>query len=265
LSELAPNSIELTPISEQLSPTNGIRQLSGFPRKLVGILISVLVLFGSMTCVIVFTFLEPAIKQQVQDRTGILALGLGEVVAAALPGENEALSLAVASYAVREKVAYAYVEDHEGRMIAHWPADLPRYLRRDFPDSSIRALTGTIVDYRGMSLYAAAKRIEQDGAAFVHVAVDQGIVHDVMREVVLSVAFTIAALGVICCISLFVWTTRAIQGPWLELINHASRISTGDFSGALPLEREDEFGDLARSLERLRSSLHAATARFSAR
>jgi HAMP domain-containing protein len=194
-----------------------------------------------------------------------MALGLGELVAGELLTSQTDLRAAVAAYAVREKVAYAYVEDREGRIIAHWPADLPRYLRRDFPHSSTRALTGTVVDYRGMSLYAAAKRIEPGSSGFVHVAVDQGIIHDATREVVVSLAFTIAALAVICCISLFVWSTRAIQGPWSEIIDHASRISTGDFSGALPLEREDEFGEIARSLERLRSSLHAATARFSAR
>jgi HAMP domain-containing protein len=194
-----------------------------------------------------------------------MALGLRELVAGELHTSRKDLRAAVAAYAVREEVAYVYVEDREGRMIAHWPADLPRYLRRDFPDSSTRALTGTIVDYRGMSLYAVAKRIEQGSSGFVHVAVDQEIIHDAAREVVVSLALTITALIFLCGLALFVWSAAAIQRPWSEIVDHASRISTGDFSGALPLEREDEFGEIARSLERLRSSLHAATARFSAR
>jgi HAMP domain-containing protein len=150
-------------------------------------------------------------------------------------------------------------------MIAHWPADLPRYLRRDFPHSSRRALMGTIVDYRGRSLYAVAQRIEQGEPGFVHLAVEQGSIHDATREVVQKLALTIAALVFLCGITFFVWSAGAIQRPWSEIIDHASRISTGDFSGALPLGREDELGDIARSLERLRSSLHAAMERFSAR
>ena len=55
---------------------------------------------------------------------------------------------------------------------------------------------------------------------------------------------------------------RDLHRPLLELVEQSTRISKGDFSVALATKRDDELGDLARSLERMRSSLRAVLSRI---
>jgi HAMP domain-containing protein len=260
--DFSPVSTGATSILEQQPSTNS-GSLSGFSFRLSSVLVAVALIFGSMTCLIVYKSLASALQQHAQDRVSIMAFGLSELVVRELhSGGHHELNAAVASYAAREKIAYSYVENGEGEIIAHWPAELPRYLRRDFPHSSARALAGTTVDYRGRSLYAVAQRIEEGRRGFVHVAVEQGNVQDATREVVVNLALTITPLVFLCGATFFVWAAGAIQRPWSEIVDHASRMSRGDFTRALPLDRDDEFGDIARSLERLRSSLHATVKRL---
>lgn len=68
-------------------------------------------------------------------------------------------------------------------------------------------------------------------------------------------AIIFGALGI------FVRFTRRVNQPFLELVEHAERISKGDFTVSLRLKRSDEIGEIARSLERMRSSMHAVAAR----
>jgi len=62
----------------------------------------------------------------------------------------------------------------------------------------------------------------------------------------------------------FVYVARALNRPFLELVEQADRISKGEFMVPLELKRTDEIGEIARSLERMRSSLHAAVTRLEA-
>ena len=66
----------------------------------------------------------------------------------------------------------------------------------------------------------------------------------------------------ICVTGFFLLLSRALLRPLAELVDQAARLSKGDFEVALELQRSDEFGDIARSLDRLRSSLRAVFARL---
>ena len=60
----------------------------------------------------------------------------------------------------------------------------------------------------------------------------------------------------------FIVLLQDLHRPLLELVEQSTRISKGDFSATLATKRNDELGELARSLERMRSSLRAVLARI---
>ena len=230
--------------------------------KLVVSIGSVGVLFGFIACLIVYAFLSRAIEREVQGRVDVMALGLGEVVAPLLEaGRVDEATAAVEKYASNNTVAYVYIEDVDGRMIAHWPNDLPRYLRRDFPNSTKRALQGTDGEYRGVHTYEVARRVREEKLGFVHVAMGRGVVGSESQHVVTAIAAAMF-LVLLCVLGGFLWIARSLHRPLAELVDHAAQISKGDFAVPLALQRTDELGEIARSLERLRSSLRAVTARL---
>lgn len=213
-------------------------------------------------CLIVFAFLSRAIEKQMKDRIHVMALGLGEVVAPALAARNiEAVAEAVARYASTNSVAYIYIEDLEGRIIAHWPTDLPRHLRRDFPNSTERALQGTDGEYRRLEIFELAGRIGDGRSGFIHLAIGRQTSDTEAQRVVavIGAAIFVLLFGAIGFLLLLV---RPLHRPFAELVDNAEQISKGDFAARLALQNTDELGEIARSLERLRSSLRAVTARL---
>ena len=67
---------------------------------------------------------------------------------------------------------------------------------------------------------------------------------------------------VLCAAAAFIVLLQDLHRPLLELVEQSTRISKGDFSATLATKRDDELGELARSLERMRSSLRAVLARI---
>ena len=78
-----------------------------------------------------------------------------------------------------------------------------------------------------------------------------------MTPIAASAIFLV--IGISC---VFAFLATRLFRPFLELVDQAERISKGDFDVPLGLKREDEVGEIARSLERMRSSLHAVVRRL---
>ena len=83
-----------------------------------------------------------------------------------------------------------------------------------------------------------------------------GLVYGLMA-LGLSVIFVI----VLGAAGLFVYLIHDLHRHMLSLVEQAARISKGEFTVPLVTTRADELGDLARSVERMRSSLRAVLSR----
>lgn len=252
----APNQMS-APVS---SPTWQYRLLT----KLVISFGMVGVLFGIAICVIVYIFLTRGLRKEAESYVDVMATGIGEIVAPELAaGRVGEAAAAIEEYAVNNNIVYLYVEHPDGRIIAHWPPDLPRYLRRDFPGSAKRALRGIDGQYRGFEIYEVAKRVGdfKSKSGFIHLAISrQAIITETQRIVV---AIAAVYFIVLCClIAAFVSLARSLNRSFAELVAYAERISEGYFAAPLSVQVTGEFGDIALALERLRSSLHAATVRL---
>lgn len=219
-------------------------------------------LFGIAVCVIVYIFLSRGLRKEGENHVNVMATGIREIVAPNLgAGRAEEAAAAIEEYAINNSVAYLYVEQPDGSMIAYWPFDLPRYLRRDFPASAKRALRGAESQYRGFEVYEVAKRLGDGDSGFIHLAIWRQAMITEAQRIVAVIAATYFI--VLCCvIAAFVSLARSLNRPVAELVAYAKRISEGCFAAPLSVQVGDELGDIALALERLRSSLHAATVRL---
>jgi HAMP domain-containing protein len=234
----------------------------GLMTKLTLSFASVGVLFSLSACIIVHSYLFGAFEKETKRRAEVMAIHISEIARRQLAsGGLQELRALVDKYGSTQAVAYVYVEDEEGKIVAHAPLDLPRHLNRDFPKSAQRALGGVDIQYRGSGVYEIARQITGGKqAGFVHFGIWHAAIKEETRLAMAPIAGSIFAI-IFGALGIFVRFTRRVNQPFLELVEHAKRISKGDFTVSLRLKRSDEIGEIARSLERMRSSMHAVAAR----
>jgi HAMP domain-containing protein len=219
-------------------------------------------LFSVAVCLIAYRYLSDVTDMDVRNRADAMAMGISDVSAQQMAGGNiRELGAAVDKHGSIRAVAYVYVEDANGRIVAHMPNDLPRYLNRDFPRSAERAIHGTEVQYRGLDVYEIAKRIGGANAGFVHLGIWRTAINEETQLAITPIAAAVFAV-LQGTIGIFVLIIRSLNRPLLQLVDHAGRISNGELVVPLDLTRKDEIGEIARSLERMRSSLRAVVRRL---
>jgi HAMP domain-containing protein len=230
----------------------------GWLAKSVGSFAVVAVLFLLAACVISHQYLSKTLEKNFKERARTLAFGVAEASGERwAAGKTVELPAAAASRAV----AYIYVEDAGGQIVAHTPANLLRFLQRDFPRSSEMALRGAEGQYRDGEIYEIARRIEGRFGGYAHVAIWRSAIDEEIRLAMLPiVAATLAAL--LGTLAVFFRVIGTINRPLRELVEQAARISKGELVVPLELGRADEIGQIARSLERMRSSLRAVVTRL---
>jgi HAMP domain-containing protein len=220
------------------------------------------ILFGVAVCIIVNGYIAGQFGKATRRQAQVMALGVSDAVSRQIASKDiSALSDAVDKIASVKAVAYLYVENSAGQIIAYAPKDLLRFLNRDFPRSAERALNGIDTQYRDSEVYEIACRVGNGKDGFVHLGIWRNAIDDDTRAAVTPIAASIFGLIVGVTI-IFVFVAMQLHRPFLELVEQAERISRGDFEVQLNLKREDEIGDIARSLERMRSSLHAVLRRL---
>jgi len=223
---------------------------------------AIAIIFGFAACVIVFGYISRAYEKELTNRAQITTIGLTDLVTRRLASKSvKDVDNDVEKYAAIKAVAYVYVEDANGAIIANIPKELPRYLIRDFPKSAERALRGVNMRYRGGEVFEVAHRIGGVNAGFVHLGIWRDVIAAEARIALLPMVAAIVVLLLGITGTFFV-IARRLNRPLLDLVDQADRISRGDFTVALNSKGSDEIGDIARSIERLRASLYAVVRRL---
>ncbi len=98
--------------------------------KITGAFLGTLLVFGISVITIVFHLTKGLLHEQINQRTLALATNLADAAAGQIPTNNLlVLHALVARYALQDGVAYAFIEDRNGRILAHslggkFPAEL---------------------------------------------------------------------------------------------------------------------------------------------
>jgi HAMP domain-containing protein len=208
---------------------------------------------------IVYHFIVSALQRQVELRSTALATNLADA-AAGLVSRKSTLELdaLVAKYGRLDGVAYAFVQDPKGEVIASSIQPFPA----DLKDAGGPAASVRVTRVRGKSVYETRSPLLDGQLGTVRVGLwAETVQNDVNTTLWPIIGLIAACLAVSIALSIML-ASKMIR-PILDLKAIADDISRGRLDTIVSIQSNDEVGELGRSLERMRASLKAAMNRLS--
>lgn len=233
--------------------------------KIGGTFTAVMFILGILVLAAAYQLTRDALRDQLEQR--VLAISSSLSTAAAGPAAARdllALHALASKYTLLDGVAYAFIEDSKGDIIAHTFGMLPRSLEVGVPPPEQRQTTRRELTIAGKPVYETAVPILDGQVGRVHVGFWADAIETEIQRALIPLLGVIAAMPFIGALLSFLlahWIVRPIVG----LTQVADKVTMGDLETSVSADcvrSRDEIGDLARSLERMRSSLKAAMLRL---
>ncbi|MGB7951563.1 MAG: HAMP domain-containing protein [Candidatus Binatia bacterium] len=239
------------------------RQRISLGRKIAGALLAIVVLLGLLVVFIVYRFTGSALRSQLDQQASVIATNFGDAASGLIIG-NRPLELhaLIAKYARLEGVAYVFIDDARGEILASGAGVLASELGPISAVEDRRRGGKRFLTFRGRPVVETRAPILEGQAGAARVGMWGDVAENQIRQVLLPILglIGVAIVGAVVLSSLLAhWIVKPILG----LIAVANRISKGDLETPVTVDAHDEIGELARSLERMRLSLKAAMARLS--
>ena len=233
--------------------------------KIGGTFAAVMLILGMIVVVAVYQLTRDALGDQLEQRVRVMASNLSDAAAGPMMGRNLlALNALASKYTRLEGVAYAFVEDGKGEIVAHTLGDFPAELRQGLPASAPRQVYRRQLSWGGKTVYETVAPILEGQVGSVHVGFWADAVEKETRRVLLPLIEIMAIVPIVGALLSFLLAHWIIR-PIVRLTRVADKVTMGDLETSVSgkcVKSRDEIGDLARSLERMRSSLKAAMLRL---
>jgi len=220
---------------------------------------------GLLIISVVYQLTSGALRDQFDQRALAIATNLSDAAAAHVVRKNVLdLSGLVRKYALLQGVEYAFIEDGKGEVIAHTLGTFPPELKKTVSPEGRLHMQRRALRLEGKMVYETSVPILGGQVGATHLGIRGDFVEGEIRRAVLPIIEIVAGIvlgGILISSALVAVMTRPIR----RLRHVADSMSKGDLDTpvSVSMESRDEIGDLARSLERMRSSLKAAMSRFS--
>lgn len=231
--------------------------------KIMRTLVGMILVTGILVVAIVYYFTGKALRSQLDRSAAAIATNLSDAAAGLMMKKNTLeLHALVTKYARLEGVAYAFIDDSKGEIAAQSLGTFPSELREQVTSDQRRQPNRRLLTYRGRPVYETRMPVLEGQLGAAHV----GIWGDVVEEEIYRTVVPIIGLIVIVLLISSVLSSLLAQGiirPVVGLVTVADKISKGDLDTPVGVDTSDEIGELARSLERMRTSLKAAMVRLS--
>jgi HAMP domain-containing protein len=228
--------------------------------KIGGIFAGLTLISGVLATAAVHRLTGKAARDQLDHRMNVIASNLSDGAAGHILSKNLlALHALTRKYTLLSGVAYAFIRDARGEVIAHTFGSFPEELRQGWPAGGQRRVL-----FSGRSVHETSVAVLEGQAGSVHVGFWQDAIEKEIRAALFPVVPIVAILSVIGALLSFLlahWIVRPLAG----LLEVADKVTMGDLETAVSgkcVRSRDEIGELARSLERMRSSLKAAMLRL---
>jgi two-component system cell cycle sensor histidine kinase/response regulator CckA len=248
--------------SKLATPATPAWQGSSLRWKFVTAFGGLILLLGVCVIGIVYFLTGNALQRQVDLRSAAIAANLSDAAAGHVSRKNALeLDALIAKYGRLDGVAYAYIQDPKCEIIAPSLQPFPAELKESTSTADQRTSRARTTYVRGQSVYETRAPLLDGQLGAVHVGLWAETVQQDVRGTLLTIVGLIAlCLAVGIAISTII-ASKTIR-PLLELKSIADDISRGQLDTPVSIQSNDEIGELARSLERMRASLKAAMVRL---
>ena len=233
--------------------------------KIGGTYTAVMLVLSVVVVAAMYQLTRNMLRDQLDKRALAVAINLSDATAGHLMGKNLlGLHALLRKYSLLDGVAYVFIEDHKGEIVAHTFETLPAELRQGRTAGGQRETLRRDLSLKARTVYETSVPVLEGQVGSVHV----GFWADAVEKEIQSALFRLVGIisivpfvGALLSFLLAHWIVRPIVG----LTDVADKVTKGDLETSVSgkcVESRDEIGDLARSLERMRSSLKAAMLRL---
>jgi HAMP domain-containing protein len=233
--------------------------------KIGGTFAGVMLILGALLMLIVYQLTRHALRDRLDQRALLVANTLSDAAAGYIAGGNLlALHALARKYTLLDGVAFAFIENSKGEVMVHtlgsWTPDLQSGLSK----GGQRRIYRRELTLAGRPVYTTGVPILDGQLGTAHVGFWADELEKEIRRTLLPlvrIMFIVPLIGVLVSFLLAHWIVRPIIG----LTEIADKVTMGDLETSVSgkcVRSRDEIGDLARSLERMRSSLKAAMLRL---
>ena len=221
--------------------------------------------FGVIAMALVYVTLRAALWEHAIERGRVTAVNISDTLPPYLfAKESGKLREILRRHATKSGVAYALVQNRAGRLLAHSFAVVPQEVQILAPIPVTREQSGRSFQLGESMVHEISVPILEGQVGAVRVGIWEDDVNAEIGET-LGPVLQLIALVIIAGVLLAIYLAWKINRPIMKLISSAERISHGDLDlPSFGTEDRSEFGELSRSLERMRSSVKAAMIRLGA-
>ena len=232
--------------------------------KIGGVYTVVMFILGLLLIAALYQLARTAMREQLDKRALAIATNFSDAAASHIVSKNQlGLHALAAKYTLFEGVAYVYINDARGDVIAQTLGTFPQQLRQGASAGAQREAQRRTLSLQHKTVYETSVPVLDGQAGTAHVGFWSDAVDKEVQSFIWPMIGVIALVPIVGAALSFVianWIVRPIIG----LTEVADKVTKGDLEMSIGncVVSRDEIGELARSLERMRSSLRAAMLRL---
>jgi methyl-accepting chemotaxis protein len=224
--------------------------------------VCLIIFVGLVIGAIVYQVLGGVLREQHNKRASAITTNLSDAAAGYVLSRNVLqLNSLIAKYARLNGVAYALIKDREGKISAHSLAIFPREVQEVVTAGEQPQVNRRVLTLQGKTVYETHEPILEGQLGTAHLGMWADAVEQEVYKALFMLMWPITLVLVVAAI-VAVFLARRLVRPFRQLTDVAGRISAGDLDIPVRVESRNEFGELTRSLERMRASLKAAMLRI---
>ena len=237
----------------------------GLKWKIGGIYTGVMLILAILVIAAIYQVTKNTLREQLDKHALAIATNLTDAAAAHIVGKNLlALHSLASKYTLHDGVAYTFIQDSRGEILAQTLGSFPAELRQGLPIAGQRQVHRRELSLNGRTVREIGVPVLEGQLGSVYMGFWDDAVETEIQSALLRIVGIVALIPVIGALLSFLvahWIVR----PIVDLTEIADKVTMGDLDASVSGEcakSHDEIGELARSLERMRASLKAAMLRL---
>jgi signal transduction histidine kinase len=216
----------------------------GMAHHIAGLVLLSLIVFGTITGVIIRTKYVASLREDLKARGESIAQSVARSIQrGAIRQDPASLGLLLKEFGQIHGVSYIAVLGQNGEVVAIGPQD-----------AALEALGLAQAAAGDTPVVDLAVPVQSGMKGSVHVGVDLGVVEKGLEKVP-AIVWRIVLVSILCAMSVAVIVYLSTIRPIYVLTESVRQIGQGRFPRAIPIRSRGELGMLARSLEQMSADL----------